>query len=264
MRFNDNEVRDVYDFAIGMIGNHNPNMIMHREDWEIFRDDIRGKLGEVALRRYIQEQIPEATINQGIDYNVTPRGQWDIIDLVVNNNYINVKAIKGNSNFLLVECNRYDEYGNYIYNNNDGENVRIDSYALVRVTIEPEVNRGDFNNRNRTNSLNLFLNNAWDARQRKEVQREIYAEVLGGISHREFWIRRNFAPKGIRCSYANLDAISRGVNIENLPERVRENDSRNNILQQDNYIINGTTQLHRVNQIINPVEDERDNRLDII
>lgn len=71
---------------------------------------------------------------------------------------------------------------------------------------------------------------------------------------------KNFAPRGIRCSYAYLDAISRGVDIENLPE----NDNRNNILQQDNYIISGITQLHRINQIIGPVEGERDNRLDII
>ena len=161
MNFSYNEVKNVYNFAKEMVGNHNPNMIMQRDNWEIFRDDIRGKLGEVALRNYINENFPVANIQQGIDYSVTPRGQWDIVDLVVNGNYINVKSIRGNSNFLLVECNRYDENGNYRYNNNNGENVRIDSYVLVKVTIEPEINRGDFNNINRYNALDLFLNNAF-------------------------------------------------------------------------------------------------------
>ena len=45
MNFNYKDIEDVYNFAKKMIGNHNPNMIMQRDDWEIFRDDIRGKLG---------------------------------------------------------------------------------------------------------------------------------------------------------------------------------------------------------------------------
>ena len=227
--FNREEIKRVYDFAGNMVNNHNPNMIMDREDWEIYRDDIRGKLGELALRKYIEQNMPNATINADIDYSITPRGQWDITDLVVNDNYINVKSIKGNSKFLLVETDRYDENGNYRYNNNNGENVRVDSYVLVRVVIEPDICRGDFNNRNKFNSLDRFLNNAWNAREQKEVNRNIYAEVLGGISHDEFLRIRSYAPRGIRCSVQNLNAITRGVDINNLPDQVRPNDRPNNI-----------------------------------
>lgn len=250
MEFDIAEFSDVYNFAKGMVGNHNPDMIMAREDWEIFRDDIRGKLGELALRKYIRENMPNATIDTDIDYEVTPRGQWDITDLVINNNYINVKSIKGNARFLLVETDRYDEYGNYRYNNNDGGNVRVDSYVLVRVHIEPDVGRGDFNNRHRLNSLDRFLNNAWDARQQREVRRYIYAEVLGGISHADFWNRKSYAPRGIRCSVPNLRAITSGVEINRLPDPVRSYDRANNILQRNNYVINSETQLSRIENIL--------------
>ena len=30
---------------------------MNRYDWEIFRDDLRGKLGEVALRNYMIRDV---------------------------------------------------------------------------------------------------------------------------------------------------------------------------------------------------------------
>lgn len=49
MYFEKGQVWDCYTFAQKMRGNHNPNMIMDRAEWEIFRDDFRGKLGEVEL-----------------------------------------------------------------------------------------------------------------------------------------------------------------------------------------------------------------------
>ena len=48
--FTQDEVWKCYQFARQMRGKHNRNMIMDREDWEIFRDDLRGKLGEIAFR----------------------------------------------------------------------------------------------------------------------------------------------------------------------------------------------------------------------
>ena len=40
-----------------MKGKHNLNLIMEREDWEIFRDDFRGKLWEVAVKNYFDENV---------------------------------------------------------------------------------------------------------------------------------------------------------------------------------------------------------------
>lgn len=244
--FTINEIRQCYNFARAMRGNHNPDMIQHRYDWEIFRDDFRGKLGEVAVYKYIRERMPDAVIDQGIDYSVTPRGQWDITDLTVNGKNINVKSIKGKSQFLLVECNRYDENGNYRYNNNNGENVRVDNYVLVRVFIDPEIGPGIFKIR----SFDDFINRAWNSRIRKEVVRNIYAEVLGGISHEDFWAKKRRAERGILCSVNNLRAIAAGVDIDHLPERVQGNEPQNKILKQNNYIIDSTTGLSNLEDIL--------------
>ena len=103
MTFTKNEVWECYQFARQMRGKHNRSMIMDRDDWEIFRDDLRGKLGEIALRNYIMKNIPNANIESNIDFSVTPLGQWDITDLIVNGKYINVKSVKGNSRFLLIK-----------------------------------------------------------------------------------------------------------------------------------------------------------------
>ena len=118
MTFTKNEVWECYQFARQMRGKHNRSMIMDRDDWEIFRDDLRGKLGEIALRNYIMKNIPNANIESNIDFSVTPLGQWDITDLIVNGKYINVKSVKGNSRFLLIETKRYDPDGSYAYRNN--------------------------------------------------------------------------------------------------------------------------------------------------
>lgn len=243
IKFSNEEIRKCYNFAWGMRGNHNPNMIMDREDWEIFRDDFRGKLGEIAVRNYVKDNINDVIINTELDFTVSGRGQWDITDLVVNNKAINVKSIKQGSRFLLVETDRYDEFGNYRYNNNDGEAVPLDYYVLVRVTVEPDVTKSIFNKK----QFDDFINKAWDARNKKEVERCIYAEVLGGISHQDFWNKKSFAPKGIRCSVSNLSAI---VNKKELPDKVIGNETKNKILQRDNFIISSETQLKRLEDIL--------------
>ena len=40
MTFTKNEVWECYQFARQMRGKHNRSMIMDRDDWEIFRDDL--------------------------------------------------------------------------------------------------------------------------------------------------------------------------------------------------------------------------------
>lgn len=42
------EVGSVYGLARDMVGNHALDLIGKREDWEVFKDDIHGKLGEIA------------------------------------------------------------------------------------------------------------------------------------------------------------------------------------------------------------------------
>ncbi len=233
MTFTKNEVWECYQFARQMRGKHNRSMIMDRDDWEIFRDDLRGKLGEIALRNYIMKNIPDANIESNIDFSVTPLGQWDITDLIVNGKYINVKSVKGNSRFLLIETKRYDPDGSYAYRNNDGMPVRIDAYVLVRVTIEPEIDCMDMNYKN----VEEFRNS--------KGGRNIKAEILGGISHEEFWRKKHFAPKNMKCNYANLSAVCKGKAVEMIYEG-----SKTARLQRDNYVLDSRTELKDIRGIL--------------
>ncbi len=221
IKFTKKELELCYRFAQRMKGNHNRDMIMDRSDWEIFRDDFRGKLGEIALRSYIVEKFPYAAIEEDVDFTVTPPGQWDITDLVVNGWYINVKSVKKKSNFLMIETKRYRENGEYIYRNNNGQEVRVDAYVLVRVNVEPDMNWKTMN----------YLRAEQIAGNHR-----IYAEILGGISHEEFWERKHTAYKGMKCTINNLKAVCDG-NGDHLPDRLNGGERKNEILQQDNYIL---------------------------
>lgn len=221
MNFTDKELALCYRFAQRMKGNHNRDMIMDRSDWEIFRDDFRGKLGEIALRKYIVEKFPYAMIEGDIDFSVTPLGQWDTTDLLVNGRYINVKSVKQRSNFLMIETKRYRENGEHSYQNNNGEDVRVDAYVLVRVSVEPD--------------MNCKTMDYYDVEQLKSGH-HVSAEILGGITHEMFWKKKHTALRGIKCTYYNLKAVCDGKE-DKLPDQINGREKKNEILQQDNYIL---------------------------
>ena len=209
MVFTDVELAKCYRFAQEMVGNHNPDMIMDREDWEIFRDDFRGKLGEVALRKYIVANVPAANIVGDIDYSVSPRGKWDTTDLLVNDVYINVKSVKQRSNFLMIETKRYNEEGEYSYKNNDGEDVKIDAYVLARVTVEPD--------------MSISSMNYHEVGQLKDGH-QISAEILGGISHEEFWKIKHMAENGLCVLCISHSPVFADFNYRNCSGRCKKLD----------------------------------------
>lgn len=224
MKFTDDELLKCYFFSKKMIGNHNPDMIMQRRDWEIFRDDFRGKLGEVAVRKTILQEFPNFRITSDIDYSVTPRGQWDITDLNIGGSYISIKSVKGRSRFLLIERKRYNADGSHAYTNSDNVPVKVDAYILVRVNIEPDMKWTDMNFNTVEQIKRPFPN----------VIRQIDAEILGGITHTEFWMKKHFAPRGIQCNIQTLSAIARGeTNLPQAPEGM----PKTAVLQQDNYLL---------------------------
>lgn len=224
MKFSRSDVMKCYRFSQDMKGNHNPNMIMQRSDWEIFRDDFRGKLGEVAVKTAVLKKFPHLHINTDIDYSITPRGQWDFTDLVVGGRYISIKSIKGRSKFLLVEKNRYNDDGTYRYMNGEDAPVQINAYILVRVIVEPDMKWDDMN----------FKSIEEIKHPRPGVVRQIEAEILGGITHEEFWRKKHFAPKGIQCNIQTLSAIASGAtNLPLAPQGL----NKTNVLQQDNYLL---------------------------
>jgi len=245
IEFTDEELKACFDFALNMKGKHNPNMIMNRADWEICRDDIQGKLGEVAVYKYIKRQKKSAEINSELDFTISERGKWDIADLVVNGKCISVKAIKEHSKFLLIETKRYDSNGNFCYKNNDGSVIKIDMYVLVRVAVNPEVSKQIY-----SAGFEGFKNKAWSWAVQKEITRTIWAEILGGITHEEFWKVKKIAPKGIRCSVKNLAAIANGCNIQDLPDKTHADLKKSQYLQQENYVISSDTNLHNIESLI--------------
>lgn len=233
------QVWDCYLFARRMRGNHNPNMIMGRSEWEIFRDDFRGKLGEVALKNYIIRNVPNAFFTGDIDFTVTPRGQWDITDLIVNGRYINVKSVKGGSNFLMIETFRYDENGNYSYNNNDGQNVRVDMYALVKVDIDKEMGPDDMDYQN--------ISEFWNSKG----GRHINSTLMGAITHDDFWRRKHTAPQHMMCGIQNLNNVCQNQPvIMATPQQILDPRMKTRILQQENYILNGRTELLPIENLL--------------
>lgn len=231
--FKRSEVWGCYEFAQRMVGCHNPHMIMTRKDWEIFRDDLRGKLGEIAVRKYITENIPGAQFDADIDYSATPRGQWDNMDLVVNGKNISVKSVKGKSRFLMIESERYKADGSSSYKNHDGSTINIDLYVLVRVSIDPEMDYADMKYRN----IGEF--------KASKGGRTIGYEILGWISHEDFWKRKHFAKRGQKCDYKNLIRVCEGKEAEHGDPK-----DRTGTLQQDNYIIDSSKELLPIKDII--------------
>ncbi|MGG5461197.1 hypothetical protein [Clostridium sp. B9] len=214
-----------YEFSVGMKGNHNPDTIQDRKDWEIFRDDFRGKFAEIEVRNNIIKNMHENLyIKTDLDFSISPRGIWDTTDLEVgevnSEDYysVSIKGVKQWSSNLLIETNRFTDNGQYSYKNNNEKNIRVDSYVLVEVSINKEFGWGIYNQRKEE-----FL--TYD---KLIANRTIEGKILGGISHEEFWDIKAFAPKGIICTVANLKHIYKNRSefneenketYNNLPER---------------------------------------------
>lgn len=262
--FDDKTLEKYYKFAQGMKGKHNPDMIFKRNHWNIFRDDFRGKLGEEALVRYIELTNETLKINERIDTSISDRGVWDNTDLIVEKKYISVKSIRENSNFLLIEANRYEKNGNHKYKNNDGNSVKVDYYALVRVNINPDILKSqaeiiekyeklvkDKGSRDEADKFwsepedSIFKLTWKEFKINKNI--EIYAEILGFISHQDFWKNKGFAPAGIRCDGKNLKDIAdakENIIPKNKLRKPLSTDSSNYILQVDNYVINSKDMIN--------------------
>lgn len=235
-QFTKKEVYNAYEFARKMVGKHHRDLIMNRVDWEIFRDDIHGKLSEIAVEKYIAENHPEYRINSGVDYSIMDRGQWDISDLIINQKNLNVKSIGEKSSYLMIECQRYDDQGNYVYKNNDDQPVKVDGYVLVKVVVKPEINEDDFNKcfdiidnqRSMDEFIKVFKDDIGG--------RTITCEILGAIDHEKFWEIKKYAPQGMMCTSNNLWRVVSGVETS-LLEMAQPWTPKNLKLQKDNYIV---------------------------
>lgn len=76
-----------------------------RSNNEISRDNLIGKMAEVAFAKMLKEVFD---IQTDLDFNYYPRGVWDDQDAVVNGWKIDVKATRKGGRWMLIEWSKLD------------------------------------------------------------------------------------------------------------------------------------------------------------
>ena len=76
-----------------------------RSEREIARDNLIGKIAEVAFSKMMKENYG---IGVPLDFNYYPRGQWDSQDAEINGWRIDIKATREGGRWMLIEWNKLD------------------------------------------------------------------------------------------------------------------------------------------------------------
>ena len=74
-----------------------------RSESEIARDNLIGKIAEVAFSKMMKENYG---IDVPLDFNYYPRGQWDNQDAEINGWRIDVKGTRSGGRWMLIEWNK--------------------------------------------------------------------------------------------------------------------------------------------------------------
>lgn len=74
-----------------------------RSSQEIARDNLIGKIAEIAFSKMMKENYG---IDVALDFNYYPRGQWDSQDAVINGWRIDVKGTRKGGHWMLIEWNK--------------------------------------------------------------------------------------------------------------------------------------------------------------
>ena len=74
-----------------------------RSEREIARDNLIGKIAEVAFSKMMMENYG---INLPLDFNYYPRGQWDNQDAEINGWRIDIKGTRSGGKWMLIEWNK--------------------------------------------------------------------------------------------------------------------------------------------------------------
>lgn len=74
-----------------------------RSEKEIARDNLIGKIAEVAFSKMMKENY---NIDVPLDFNYYPRGQWDNQDAEINGWRIDVKGTRKGGRWMLIEWNK--------------------------------------------------------------------------------------------------------------------------------------------------------------
>lgn len=177
--FEKEEIQEIIQFADKIKWKH-PSFKGSKEkvrgEDEVFLSILRGKLAEVALRKYLLEKHKGKSCQiSSLDYDVYRRGICDDFDLKFNDYTISIKSSKPFATCLLIETAKYKL-------NQSGEPIGIDGklnnipdfYTFVKV----DINYNDLS--------------------------KSYAQICGAISHKEFWKKKKMIPRGTRISKSNM------------------------------------------------------------
>lgn len=172
-------VKKSFDFSLEMVfgdGHHRTNRSggeLKRKKGELFCNTFQGKLSEIILQNIFTSHNLECSEP---DYSIMGEGEWDDVDLVVNNNKINIKSCAHFSNLLLLETKDWDKSGNYIPNKKLPISSSYNYFILIR--ISPDI-KSIF----RKNEL--FYSNTIELSVLQELisPLKFYYDIGGVISH---------------------------------------------------------------------------------
>ena len=74
-----------------------------RSSQEIARDNLIGKIAEIAFSKMMKENCG---IDVALDFNYYPRGKWDDQDAVINGWRIDIKGTRKGGHWMLIEWNK--------------------------------------------------------------------------------------------------------------------------------------------------------------
>lgn len=178
--FEEKEITKAINFADSIKWKHTVDTPeKKREAKDVYISTIRGKLAEIALRKYLKNKHKDSNHKiTGLDFNIYKKGVTDDFDLKFDKYKISIKSSKPQSTCLLVESSKYkvDYYGNPI-SLEGHEDGMPDFYVFVKVNLD------------------------------YVKIKDSYACICGAISHKEFWKKKIEIPKGVYINKENMDDL---------------------------------------------------------
>lgn len=181
-----------YDMTFGGKGEHRHDSFTgksgyERKNGEIFVDTFQGKLSEFATYKYCVERKIKC---QEVDLTIGELNYWDNIDMIIGGKNISIKSTKGYSKFLLLECDNYDEEGNYKHPFN--KKIKVDSFLLCRVQsatksyVESKLKEQTMlysDNVDKTKLFHLLCNEKWEVELSGFLTKSDFKNNVIGSNH---------------------------------------------------------------------------------
>jgi len=130
---------------------HRSGGTKERSYGEIFGDTFRGKIGECASKRFL-EQNPLNVPGIELDFDIYPRGEWDDYDFTIYDKKFSIKSVKHFSSWLLLESKDIERGDVYDYYVLAAVNGREDGAGILGFASKEDVLDG-------TNTLKLKKGN---------------------------------------------------------------------------------------------------------